>query len=145
MGSGAGRVLLLFLCLGKLCRAIREDSSTLARHLGGVMDEERVGRDGESAEKRLGPEKGPVGIVQRVKQALEQSMHGDAYMLVILEIAKGLEIGRLPDVKFMTDFLKRLQALEQVPQEEYDSFAAVLWRECRVIEGDWEEATERKE
>jgi len=109
------------------------------------MDEERVGRDGESAEKRLGPEKGPVGIVPRVKQALEQSMHGDAYMLVILEIAKGLEIGRLPDVKFMTDFLKRLQALEQVPQEEYDSFAAVLWRECRVIEGDWEEVTERKE
>jgi len=111
-----------------------ELSLTLARQLGGAMDEERVGSDGGTAVRGPGPEKGLVGVVGRVRKAVEQSLGEDAYMAVILEIAKGLEIGRLPDMKFMVDFLKRLQTLEQVPQAEYDSFAAVLWKECQRLD-----------
>jgi len=98
------------------------------------MDEEGVGRDGGKAVTGPGPEKGLVGVVGRVRKAVEQSLGEDAYMAVILEIARGLKIGRLPEMKFMMDFLRRLQALEQVPQAEYDSFAAVLWEECQRLD-----------
>ncbi len=133
MGSGAGRVLLLFFCaLGNCAGRFGEDSSTLARHLGGVMDEERVG----NAVRALGPEKGSAGVVGRVRKVVEQSLFEAGFMKVLEDIGIGVKAGRIPEVKFMVDFLRRLQALEEVPQEEYDSFAAVLWKEFQRLEDE---------
>ena len=55
-------------------------------------------------------------------------------MQVILEIAKGMEKGKIPEAKFMWDLLRRLQAEEEVQREDYESFAAVLWKEYQRLE-----------
>jgi hypothetical protein len=107
------------------------------------MDEESVGSGGVAV-TGSGPEKGPAGVVTRVRKVVQRSLEEAEYMLVIQEVAKGLKLGRLPDMKFMMDFLKRLQAAEEVPQEEYDSFAAVLWKELQRLEAE-EQGTGNRE
>ena len=123
----------LFYFAGNCAGRFGKDSSTLARHLGGVMDEESGGSKSAIVVTGSNPEIGSTGIVTRVRKAVEQSVES-GFMQVILEIAKGMEKGQIPNAKFMWDFLKRLQAEEDVPREEYESFAAVLWKECQRLE-----------
>jgi hypothetical protein len=124
---------VVFCFAGNCAGRFGKDSSTLARHLGGVMEDGNVASKGAIVAKRPNPEIGSTGIVTRVKRAVEQSV-ASGFMQVILEIAKGMEKGKIPEAKFMWDFLRRLQAEEEVQREDYESFAAVLWKEYQRLE-----------
>ena len=133
MRSGAEGRCSSFLFRGNCAGRFGKDSSTLARHLGGVMEEESVGSKCAIAVKGSNPEIGSTGIVTRVRKAVDQSV-ASGFMQVIMEIAKGMEKGLIPNAKFMWDFLRRLEAEEKVSREEYESFAAVLWKEYQRLE-----------
>ena len=102
------------------------------------MEEESGAGKGAIVATGSNPEIGSTGIVKRVRKAVEQSIPS-GFMQVIMEIAKGMEKGHIPQTKFMWDFVRRLEAEEKVSHEEYESFAAVLWKEWQQLEMEEQE------
>jgi len=116
--------------------------------MGGAMEEESVDSKGAKAVETPGPEKGSDEVddvidvlVNIAETALEEGL---------VDVVKNLadmvkEKHHVPPAKLLLDLVERLNAMKQLPRVNYESFAAVLWKECRVIEGESPEIREWKE
>ena len=133
MGWGAAP---LFYSAGNCAGRFGEDSSTLARHLGGVMEEESVGSKGAIQVKRPGPEKDLVDVVDELLEIAETALR-EGLVGVVSNMALNVkERQHVPTAKSLADLVERLKAMKKLPRAEHESFAAVLWKEYRVIEGE---------
>jgi len=79
------------------------------------------------------PEIGPKDAIDELLEYTEEAIRTHM-MTVLVSVAGKSAEGSAPHLKFMTDFAERLKALKRLPQEEYESFAAVLWRESQALE-----------
>jgi hypothetical protein len=146
MRSGAWRALLLFfVALGNCAGRFGEDSSTLARQLGGAMEGKQVGaKNAKVAKRKPDPEIGSGDIVDELLEYSEAALRKNIIKVLKAVIGKIEVNDHIPATKFVMDFVRQLRAMKQLPQEDYESFAAVLWREYRVIEGEGLEIWEVK-
>jgi hypothetical protein len=79
------------------------------------------------------PEIGPTDVIDELLQFTDAVIQ-KFFMNVLVTVAGRVEAGSLPDMKFMVEFARRLREMKRLPQEEYESFAAVLWREYQALE-----------
>ena len=126
----------LFYFAGNCAGRFGKDSSTLARHLGGVMDEESGGSKSAIQVKGPGPEKGLGDVVDVLLEIAEKALQ-DGLVGVVQNVAVQVtEKQHVPSLKLLVDLVERLKAMKKLPRGEHESFAAVLWKEYRVIEGE---------
>ena len=112
------------------------------------MEEESVDSKGAKAVETPGPEKGSdeVADVIDVLVNIAETALEEGLVDVVKNLADMVkEKHHVPPAKLLLDLVERLNAMKQLPRVNYESFAAVLWKECRVIEGESPEIREWKE
>ena len=137
MGLGRCSSFLFGFCFAGNCAGrFGKDSSTLARHLGGVMEDERVEDKGAIAVNKPNPEIGSADIVDELLEYSEAALRANVIKILRAVIGKIEKNDHIPAAKFVVDFVRQLRAMKQLPQEEYESFAAVLWNEYQRLENE---------
>ena len=106
------------------------------------MEDGNVASKGAIVAKRPNPEIGSADIVDELLEYSEAALRTNVIKVLKSVIVKIEENDSIPAAKFVLEFVKQLRAMKQLPQEEYDSFAAVLWKEYQVIEGERPEVRE---
>ena len=100
------------------------------------MEEESVGSKGAIQVKRPGPEKDLVDVVDELLEIAETALR-EGLVGVVSNMALNVkERQHVPTAKSLADLVERLKAMKKLPRAEHESFAAVLWKEYRVIEGE---------
>lgn len=142
---GAGS---LFSFCGDLCLAIHD----ICPAYGGAMAEEKEADEGKArgkfgsrgnAGQRLDPKNGPAGAAVLLQETAEETL--EDYLLEIAAcVLDNIRAKHLPTVKLLFDLAARLRARDNVPREEYESLAEVLWKDVQRITVE-ESAVERPE
>ena len=98
------------------------------------MEEESVGGKGAIVVKGSNPEIGSTDFVDELLEYSEAALRANVIKILKAVIGKIEKNDHIPAAKFIVDFVRQLRAMKQLPQEEYESFAAVLWKECQRLE-----------
>jgi hypothetical protein len=100
------------------------------------MEEQSVGSKGAIQVKRPGPEKDLADVVDVLLEIAEMALQENLIDVVKNVAVQVKEKQHLPSAKWLADLIERLKAMKKLSQAEHESFAAVLWKEYRVIEGE---------
>jgi hypothetical protein len=100
------------------------------------MEEESVVTKAALAVKGSNPEIGSTDVVDELLEYSEAALRANVIKILRAVIGKIEKNDHIPAAKFVVDFVRQLRAMKQLPQEEYESFAAVLWNEYQRLENE---------
>ena len=98
------------------------------------MEDGNVESKGAIVVKGPGPENGLVDVIDELLKIAEKAL-ADNLVDVVKNVAVNVKDKlHVPSVKLLVDLIARLKAMKRLPQEEHESFAAVLWKECQLLQ-----------
>jgi hypothetical protein len=100
------------------------------------MEEEIGGSKDAIVVKGSNPEIDSADFVDELLEYSEAALRANVIKILKAVIGKIEKNDHIPAAKFVVDFVRQLRAMKQLPLEEYESFAAVLWKEYQRFENE---------
>ncbi|WP_263355818.1 hypothetical protein [Acidicapsa ligni] len=137
MGRSAATLPPLFVLAGK--SVVNGGAMAEEEEAGGVVEGNKpvvVGMAGSSAGSGAGPENGlPVGTgkvgtgktMDLLRKKAEEALV-ENFVQIVKCIVRNIEANHLPSVKLLCDLAERVEDKQNIPMEDYQSLAEVLWK-----------------